>query len=246
SDLKENTATQRLTKLGIRVYFGHQAENIQTADAIVVSSAIDKNNPEIQAARAARIPVVSRAEMLAELMRFHYGIAIAGTHGKTTTTSLTASILAEAGFDPTFVIGGLLNSAGANARLGKGRYLVAEADESDASFLYLQPKLAVVTNIDADHMVTYNNDFNQLRNTFLEFLHHLPFYGLAVLCLDNAEIKTLLPNISRKVYTYGTDPDADVRAEDISHNGQQSFFTLRARQSEPVAVTLNLPGLHNV
>ncbi|KOR33180.1 UDP-N-acetylmuramate--alanine ligase [Achromatium sp. WMS3] len=246
SDLKENTATLRLSNLGAAISLGHRAENLKGADAIVISSAVDKNNPEIQAAQSERIPVVPRAEMLAELMRFHYGIAIAGTHGKTTTTSLISSLLAEAGLDPTFVIGGLLNSTGANARLGKGRYLVAEADESDASFLYLQPKLAVVTNIDADHMDTYSNDFNKLRSTFIEFLHHLPFYGLAVLCIDDIEVQALLPAISRKIKTYGTHPDADVRAQAIHYTGQQSYFTLVMDKSEPVSVTLNLPGHHNV
>jgi UDP-N-acetylmuramate--alanine ligase len=197
SDLRDSKVTERLRGLGIEVFIGHRAEQVSEADAVVVSTAIDEDNPEIQQARAARIPIVRRAEMLAELMRFYYGVAVAGTHGKTTTTSLVASILAEGGLDPTFVIGGQLNSAGANARLGTSKYLVAEADESDASFLYLQPMISVVTNIDADHMRTYGNDFNRLRNTFMEFLHHLPFYGLAVLCLDDDEIRALLPQIPR-------------------------------------------------
>lgn len=247
SDIKTTDVTKRLTALGAIIHIGHNAENILNADAIVISSAVNEHNPEVQAARAARIPVVPRAEMLAELMRFHYGIAIAGTHGKTTTTSLIASILAEAGMDPTFVIGGLLNSAKANARLGKGRYLVAEADESDASFLYLQPMLAVVTNVDFDHMATYGNDFNKLRNTFIEFLHHLPFYGLAVLCMDDEETRNLISQITRQTRTYGTHSQADVRADAIHHAGQRTFFELKyPGQTTPLAVTLNLPGQHNV
>ncbi|PVV27536.1 MAG: UDP-N-acetylmuramate--L-alanine ligase, partial [gamma proteobacterium symbiont of Ctena orbiculata] len=212
SDQRESTVTSRLTKLGAEVMFGHKGEHVEAVDAVVISSAIKEDNPEVCAARDARIPVVPRAEMLAEIMRFHYGIAVAGTHGKTTTTSLVTSILAEAGLDPTFVIGGRLNSAGANARLGDGEYLVAEADESDASFLCLQPMLAVVTNIDADHMTTYGGDFNRLRGTFLEFLHHLPFYGRAVMCIDDEEIRNLLGEVSRPITTYGFSDDADVQA----------------------------------
>jgi UDP-N-acetylmuramate--alanine ligase len=247
SDLKEGQVTRRLTELGALVQIGHRPENVQGSDAVVVSSAVDESNPEVAAARTLRIPVVPRAEMLEELMRFRYGIAVAGTHGKTTTTSLVASLLAEGGLDPTFVIGGRLNSAGANARLGSGRYLVAEADESDASFLYLQPMLAVVTNIDADHMSTYGNDFNRLRSTFIEFLHHLPFYGLAVLCVDDEEVRSLLPMVTRKVRTYGTREGADVRALDIRQEGHFTHFTVACeRLSEPLPVTLNLPGRHNV
>jgi UDP-N-acetylmuramate--alanine ligase len=247
SDLKAGAVTRRLAALGARIHIGHRGENLQDADAVVVSSAVHDSNPEVQAARAGRVPVVPRAEMLAELMRFHYGIAVAGTHGKTTTTSLVASLLAEAGLDPTFVIGGRLNSAGANARLGSSAYLVAEADESDASFLYLQPMLAVVTNIDADHMATYGNDFNRLRGTFIEFLHHLPFYGLAVLCTDDEEVRSLVPLVTRPVRTYGTRPEADVRAADIRRDGPRTHFKVQwAGRPAPLEVTLNLPGHHNV
>jgi len=215
SDLKENPVTQRLQGQGVQVVFGHDAAWVADADVVVISSAVTDDNPEVQAARARRIPVVPRAEMLAELMRFRHGIAVAGTHGKTTTTSLVASLLAEGGLDPTFVIGGRLNSAGANARLGASRYLVAEADESDASFLYLQPLTAIVTNIDADHMETYGGDFERLRQAFIEFLHHLPFYGLAVLCADDPVVRGLAPELSRPVLTYGFHPDADLRLTDI-------------------------------
>jgi UDP-N-acetylmuramate--alanine ligase len=247
SDLKESAVTRRLAALGVTTLIGHRAEHVTGCDAVVVSSAVNEANPEWRAARAARIPVVPRAEMLAELMRFRYGIAVAGTHGKTTTTSLVASVLAEAGLDPTFVIGGRLNSAGANARLGSGRYLVAEADESDASFLYLQPTVAVVTNIDADHMATYGNNFNRLRATFVEFLHHLPFYGLAVLCTDDEELRSLAPMISRPVRTYGTRPDADLRAEAIRQSGHQTHFVAVSEAlPEPLEISLNLPGRHNV
>jgi UDP-N-acetylmuramate--alanine ligase len=247
SDQKESGVTRRLSELGARVYQGHRAEHVQGVDAVVTSSAVKEDNPEVIAARQSRIPVVPRAEMLAEIMRFQFGIAVAGTHGKTTTTSLVTSILAEAGLDPTFVIGGRLNSAGANARLGEGQYLVAEADESDASFLYLQPMLAVVTNIDADHMTTYGGDFNRLRGTFLEFLHHLPFYGQAVMCIDDPVVRALLPEVTRPVMTYGFSEDADVRATEIRSVGLQTHFTLHAKGFDgPVEVTLNLPGRHNV
>lgn len=247
SDLRDTEVTQRLRALGIPVFIGHRAEQVQGADAVVVSSAIDETNPEILKARELRIPIVRRAEMLAELMRFYYGVAVAGTHGKTTTTSLIASLLAEGGLDPTFVIGGRLNSAGANARLGSSQYLVAEADESDASFLYLQPMLAVVTNIDADHMRTYGNDFERLRQTFREFLHHLPFYGLAVLCLDDPEVRALIPQIARPVRTYGTSPEADLRASDIRFAGMQTRFRVEGVGLErPLELMLNLPGRHNV
>ena len=245
SDKRANAATDRLSGLGARVFIGHASEQVAGVDAVVVSSAIDETNPEILAARAGRIPLVRRAEMLAELMRFYYGVAVAGTHGKTTTTSLVASVLAEGGLDPTFVIGGLLNSAGANARLGASRYLVAEADESDASFLYLQPMLAVITNIDADHMVTYGQDFGRLRNTFMEFLHHLPFYGLAALCIDDDEVRALVPEVPRPVRTYGTRPEADVRAVGVRQQGLRMFFEVEY-PGGGFPVELNLAGRHNV
>ena len=247
SDQRESATTRRLRGLGVQVYIGHRAGQVTDADAVVVSTAIDEANPEIQEARARRIPVVRRAEMLAELMRFYYGVAVAGTHGKTTTTSLVASVLAEGGLDPTFVIGGLLNSAGANAKLGTTKYLVAEADESDPSFLYLQPMVSIVTNIDADHMQTYGNDFQRLRNAFMEFLHHLPFYGLAVLCIDDPEVRALEPRVPRPVRTYGTRPEADVRAVDIRQDGLRMYFEVHSRElSAPLPIELNLPGRHNV
>ena len=246
SDRRESEVTRRLSSLGVEVRIGHAAENAADVDAVVVSTAIDETNPEIVAARARRIPVVRRAEMLAELMRFRFGIAVAGTHGKTTTTSLVASILTEAGLDPTFVIGGRLTSAGSSARLGQGEYLVAEADESDASFLYLQPMMAIVTNVDADHMATYGGDFDRLRRTFVEFLHHLPFYGLAVLCTDDPEVRGLLPEVTRPVLSYGTAEDVDLRAVDIRRDGLQTHFTAIGRDGLRVDVTLNLPGRHNV
>jgi len=247
SDLKEGDTIARLRRLGIEVFIGHRAEQAADADAVVVSTAIDEENPEIAQARARRIPVVRRAEMLAELMRFYYGVAVAGTHGKTTTTSLVASVLAEGGLDPTFVIGGRLNSAGANAKLGTTKYLVAEADESDASFLFLQPMVSIVTNIDADHMRTYGNDFNRLRSTFMEFLHHLPFYGLGILCIDDDEVRSLLPMISRPVRTYGTRPEADVRAERVRQDGLRMHFEVQAAElAQPLKVELNLAGRHNV
>jgi UDP-N-acetylmuramate--alanine ligase len=247
SDQRESGVTLRLARLGAMINLGHAAGHVQDVDAVVISSAVKENNPEVVAARELRIPVVPRAEMLAEIMRFHYGIAVAGTHGKTTTTSLVTSVLAEAGLDPTFVIGGRLNSAGANARLGEGEYLVAEADESDASFLYLQPMLAVVTNIDADHMTTYGGDFNRLRGTFLEFLHHLPFYGVAVLCIDDEEVRSLLPEITRPITTYGFREGSDVRATDIRQEGLKTHFTVHAEAFDaPLQITLNLPGRHNV
>ncbi len=247
SDQRQSEVTRRLAGMGASISIGHSAEAVEGRDAVVISSAVKADNPEVKAARGQRIPVVPRAEMLAEIMRFHYGIAVAGTHGKTTTTSLVTSVLAEAGLDPTFVIGGRLNSAGANARLGGGEYLVAEADESDASFLYLQPMLAVVTNIDADHMTTYGGDFNRLRETFVEFLHHLPFYGLAVLCIDDQEVRDLLPKITRRVITYGVSEDADIRATGLSQTGLRTTFTVQAEcLDEPLDISLNLPGRHNV
>ena len=246
SDIAENAVVKRLVALGATVHIGHHAENINGASVIVVSTAIDKTNPEITAAFEQRIPVVRRAEMLAELMRFRHGIAIAGTHGKTTTTSLIASILAEGELDPTFVIGGLLNSAGTNARLGSSRYLVAEADESDASFLHLQPMVSVVTNIDADHMETYDGDFEKLKDTYLEFLHNLPFYGIAVLCIDNPVVRELLPRVARQVITYGFSEDADIRATNFEQSAGQSRFNVVIHNDTNFDVTLNLPGEHNV
>jgi len=247
SDMREGAPFRRLQAAGARVMVGHRAENIAGADAVVISSAVRPDNPEVVAARAQRIPVVPRAEMLAELMRFRFGIAIAGTHGKTTTTSLIASLLAEGGLDPTFVIGGRLNSAGSNARLGAGEFLVAEADESDASFLYLQPMMAVVTNIDRDHMTTYDGDFDRLRETFGEFLHHLPFYGMAVLCVDDPEVRGLLSTISRPFLTYGMEQEADLRASEVCYTGSRTEFTVRQRgESEGSRFVLNLPGRHNV
>jgi len=246
SDIKESPVTQHLTQLGIQVFIGHQADNISQADVVVVSTAIDKTNPEVAAAYQQHIPVIPRAEMLAELMRFRFGIAVAGTHGKTTTTSLVTCILAEGGLDPTFVIGGRLNSAGTNAKLGLGHYLVAEADESDASFLYLQPMVAVVTNIDQDHMETYGGCYQKLKDTFIEFLHHLPFYGLAVLCLDDAGVQAILPQLSKPVKTYGVHENADVRAVDIQQQGMHTTFTVLRTGMSPLTVTLAMPGWHNM
>ena len=231
SDLSEGTVTEKLKAAGIKVYKGHTAENIRDVDVVVTSSAIPADNPEIQVARSHMIPVVPRAEMLAELMRFSNGIAVAGTHGKTTTTSLIASILAEGGLDPTYVIGGKLNSSASNAKLGSGQYLVAEADESDASFLYLQPMLAVVTNVDSDHLSTYGGDFNRLRDTFVEFLHHLPFYGLAIVCVDDDNARQLLPKITRPVIRYGIEQDADICASNIQTSGLQSTFDVTLNDS---------------
>ncbi|MDQ8037454.1 MAG: UDP-N-acetylmuramate--L-alanine ligase [Pedobacter sp.] len=246
SDIKAGKSTERLVGFGAEVFIGHRAENIKGADVIVVSTAIDNENPEIAAAREARLPIVRRAEMLAELMRYRHGIAVAGTHGKTTTTSLVSSIMGEEGLDPTFVIGGLLNSAGTNAKLGASRYFVAEADESDASFLHLQPMASIVTNIDADHMDTYGGSFEKLKQTFIEFLHNLPFYGLAVVCGDDPVIRELLPQIGRPTVTYGFQDDNDVRAINIHQDGLQTHFTVLRPGHEPLPVTLNLPGLHNV
>lgn len=247
SDLKENPVTHHLAQQGVTIHIGHVEENISGCDVVVISSAVKESNPEVQAARAYRIPVVPRAEMLAELMRFRHGIAIAGTHGKTTTTSLIASLMAEGGLDPTFVIGGRLNSAGTNARLGAGHFLVAEADESDASFLHLQPMTAVVTNIDADHMATYDGDFSRLRQTFVEFLHNLPFYGLAVMCLDDEEVRNLLPSVTRRVVTYGFSAEADLRAHDVVQEGVRTRFRVsRSDAPDWLDITLNMPGRHNV
>ncbi len=245
SDLRANAVTRRLSDLGACIWYGHDGRRVACMDAVVTSSAIGSDNSEVAAARQHRIPVVPRAEMLAELMRFRYGVAVAGTHGKTTTTSLIASLLAEDGLDPTFVIGGRLNSVASHARLGAGHYLVAEADESDASFLYLQPMIAVVTNIDADHLAAYQGDFARLRASFLEFLHHLPFYGLAVLCIDDPEIRALLDRMTRSTRTYGYSVDADVRATDVVQRGLRTGFTVRVEDEAPFAVELNLPGRHN-
>lgn len=246
SDLKPSKTTERLTEQGITVYFGHQAQHTEGADVLVVSTAIDAENAEIRQAINQRIPVVRRAEMLGELMRYRHGIAVAGTHGKTTTTSLLTCMLAEENLDPTYVIGGLLNRSGVNAALGASRYLVAEADESDASFLYLQPMAAIVTNIDADHMETYGGSFEKLKDTFIQFLHNLPFYGLAVVCGDDAVIRELLPRIGRPLLTYGFDAENDIRAVDIEQSGMQSHFTVLRKEREPLRLTINQPGLHNV
>ena len=247
SDAAENANTRRLVALGVSVAIGHDAAHAAGADVVVISSAIRESNPEVVAAHAAKIPVIPRAEMLGELMRLQRGIAIAGTHGKTTTTSFVASVLAQGGLDPTFVIGGRLNSAGTNARLGRGEYLVAEADESDASFLHLQPFMAVVTNIDVDHMDTYGGDFNRLKQTFVDFLHNLPFYGLAILCLDDPVVREILPRVHKPVRTYGTSEEADVRATDISQDGLQMHFTATVgKRGNPMRITLNHPGRHNV
>jgi UDP-N-acetylmuramate--alanine ligase len=246
SDLAENPAIRRLKGLGARISVKHNAQNINGADAVVVSSAVHPDNPEVLAAREHRIPVVPRALMLAELMRLKQGVAIAGTHGKTTTTSLVASVLAEAGLDPTFVIGGRLNAAGSNARLGAGDFIVVEADESDASFLHLQPVIAVVTNIDADHMDTYQQDFARLEQAFLQFLQNLPFYGTAVLCTDDPNLRKLLAQVTKPVLTYGTSDDASVRAEAIAHDGGRMKFRARRQGAKPLDVVLNLPGRHNV
>jgi UDP-N-acetylmuramate--alanine ligase len=247
SDKADNATTRRLAGLGARIDRGHDAANVADADVLVVSSAIKSDNPELVAARERRIPVVPRAEMLGELMRFRRGIAVAGTHGKTTTTSLTASVLAEAGLDPTFVIGGQLIAAGANARLGTGEYLVAEADESDGSFLLLSPVIAIVTNIDADHLENYDGDFEHVKKAFRDFLHRLPFYGVAVLCVDDDEVAALARETNRRVLTYGIDTAADLRASNLCQTGSSTAFTLHLPEGGPaVAFTLNLPGRHNV
>lgn len=247
SDLRQSRVTDRLKEFGAEIFLGHRSNNILDVDVVVTSTAVPRSNPEIEAARERRVPIVRRAEMLAELMRFRHGIAVAGTHGKTTTTSLLASIYAEGGYDPTFVIGGLLNSAGTNAKLGKSRYFIAEADESDASFLHLQPMVSVVTNIEADHMDTYGGDFKNLENNFIEFLHNLPFYGLAVLCSDDETIQELAPKISRPMTTYGFNQKADVRAIDFEQRGTKSYFKVVRRDCVgQLDIILNLPGKHNV
>ncbi|MFW5825387.1 MAG: UDP-N-acetylmuramate--L-alanine ligase [Marinobacter sp.] len=248
SDLKESPVTDRLKGLGVSIHIGHRETNSEGADVVVVSSAVRADNPEVVSARSRRVPIVPRAEMLAEIMRYRHGIAVAGTHGKTTTTSLIASVLGEAGPDPTFVIGGKLNSAGTNAQLGGSRYLVAEADESDASFLHLTPVIAVVTNIEADHMDTYDGDVAQLKKTFVEFLHNLPFYGVAVMCLDDDYVTEILPRISRAIITYGIDrEDADYRATAIESDGLRTRFTVkRPGGRSDLSVELRMPGRHNV
>jgi UDP-N-acetylmuramate--alanine ligase len=246
SDLKANAVTRRLEGLGAKIAIGHSAQNIADADVVVVSTAVASENPEVKQALAQRIPVVKRAEMLGELMRFRYSIAVAGTHGKTTTTSMVSSLLAEGGLDPTFVIGGRLKSAGTNARLGTGKYLVAEADESDASFMHLQPMIAIVTNVDADHLATYDGDFERLKQSFVAFLHNLPFYGLAVLCADDVHAASLLPRINRPIVTYGVESQADVRATNVKREGMQSCFDVVRAGRSPLTVRLNLPGRHNV
>ncbi len=248
SDLKRSLVVRRLIDLGIHIAIGHKEENSARADVVVISTAIPAENPEVKAAHAKRIPVIPRAQMLAELMRFKYGITVAGTHGKTTTTSLLSTVFAEAGLKPTFVVGGKVNSAGANARLGEGRYFIAEADESDASFLHLTPMITVVTNIDADHMHTYHNDFTELRNTFLRFIQRLPFYGLAVMCMDDPEIRSILPNITCSVVTYGFHEGADIRAINFLQSGLQSDFTVLygKNHNKSFRVKLNLAGAHNV
>lgn len=247
SDIAENAMVRHLRELGIEVAIGHRRENVADAHVVVVSTAIDADNPEIEAAREQRIPVVRRAEMLAELMRFRRGIAVAGTHGKTTTTSLVASVLASGDIDPTYVIGGKLISSGRHARLGLSDYLVAEADESDASFLYLQPMMAIVTNIDNDHLSTYEGDFERLKQTFVEFLHHLPFYGLAVLCIDDPVVSEIMDQVARPVLTYGEAEDADVRITAVAAHGARTRFSVQLPDADNVLeIELNLPGKHNV
>ncbi|MEX1056245.1 MAG: UDP-N-acetylmuramate--L-alanine ligase, partial [Natronospirillum sp.] len=247
SDLNASAATERLEALGARVFIGHRAEHVSKVDVVVVSTAVDKSNPEIVSATENRIPIIRRAEMLGELMRYRHAIVIAGTHGKTTTTSLVASVLAQGGMDPTFVIGGLLNSAGTNAKLGASRYMVAEADESDASFLHLQPMVAVVTNIDDDHMATYEGDFEKLKQTFLDFLHNLPFYGLAVMCVDDEIVRGILPSVARPVLTYGLAEDADFRIHSLEQKGAVTRFCVtRPDAVRDLDITLNMPGVHNV
>lgn len=249
SDLADSAVTQRLQTLGATIHLGHDSKNLHDADAVVISTAVKADNPEVLAAREQRIPVVPRAVMLAELMRLRQGIAVAGTHGKTTTTSLVTSVLAKGGYDPTFVIGGRLNSSGANARLGTGEFIVAEADESDASFLYLTPILAVVTNIDADHMETYGHDFNKLKQAFVDFIERLPFYGRALLCVDDINVREILPRISKPVTTYGFGEDAHIRAVNVRHEGGKMCFTAVCRHNSiplDLDITLNLAGLHNV
>ncbi|SIO93201.1 UDP-N-acetylmuramate--L-alanine ligase [Vibrio spartinae] len=245
SDIAANAITDSLKAKGAIIHIGHQAANVAKASVVVVSTAIDMHNPELVEARERRVPIVRRAEMLAELMRFRHGIAVAGTHGKTTTTALVTQIYFEAGLDPTFVNGGLVKSAGTNARLGSSRILIAEADESDASFLHLQPMVSIVTNIEADHMDTYQGDFETLKRTFIEFLHNLPFYGQAILCIDDPVVRELIPQLSRHVVTYGFSQDADVRIENYQQRGQQGQFTVVRKERQNLSITLNIPGRHN-
>ena len=246
SDMAESASVRNLRKSGAQVWIGHDAEWVHGADVVVISTAVKADNPEVIEAREQRIPVIRRAEMLAELMRFRYGIAVAGTHGKTTTTSLVASVLGEGGLDPTYVIGGKLNSSNCHARLGSGHYLVAEADESDASFLHLQPMIAIVTNIDADHMDTYGGDFEKLKDTFVEFLHNLPFYGMAVMCGDEPVVRELIPRAARPVLTYGFEEGNDARATNVRADGTGMLFTVQLPGNDPFDVRLNQPGRHNV
>lgn len=246
SDIKASANTQRLQTMGAKIFIGHKAQNTQKADVVVYSSAIKSSNPEIKAAISESKPLIPRAEMLAELMRYRHSIAIAGTHGKTTTTSIVASVLAAGGFDPTFIIGGLLNSAGTNARLGESRYLVAEADESDASFMHLQPMVTVITNIEADHMSTYGGDFENLKKYFVDFIHNLPFYGLAVLCIDDPVVREILPRISRPKLTYGFAKDADFQIQNLTQKqGTVNFQVTRPNKKSPIKIRLNMPGEHN-
>jgi UDP-N-acetylmuramate--alanine ligase len=246
SDLRESLATDRLKRLGAKIFTGHQASNIEGTEVVVISSAIDRTNPEVSAALDARIPVIPRAQMLAELMRFKHGIAISGTHGKTTTTSLAASVLAEGGLDPTYIIGGKLNQADTNASLGASQYIIAEADESDASFLVLKPMIAIVTNIDADHMSTYGGDFEQLKQTFVQFLQNLPFYGLVIANADDPVVTKLLPTVGRKFLTFGIDSEADYRAVNLVTEGLQTHFEAISPNSMRLNITLSMPGRHNV
>lgn len=245
SDLNVSTVTQRLEYLGAKIFHSHSTENIKYADVVVVSSAIKDDNPEVVAAKLARIPVIQRAQMLAEIMRFRHGIAIAGTHGKTTTTAMIAMIYAQAGLDPTFVNGGLVKSAGANAHLGLSRYLIAEADESDASFLHLQPMVSVVTNIEPDHMETYGGSFSKMKQTYIDFLHNLPFYGLAVMCVDDPVLQEIMPQIGRQVITYGFSDEADYQIKDYRQVGFQGFYTVTYPSGKTIEVVLNVPGRHN-
>lgn len=247
SDTTDGANTRRLSDMGVKIYIGHSADHISGMDVVVVSTAVDETNPEVVAAKAQKIPVIPRAEMLGELMQLQRGIAIAGTHGKTTTTSLVASLLAEGGLDPTFVIGGRLNSAGTNARLGHGEYLVAEADESDASFMHLHPLMSVVTNIDADHLSTYGGDFSVLKQAFIDFIHNIPFYGVAIMCVDDPVVREILPSIHKPVMTYGTSPTADLQVSKITQQGNKTSFTVSLYdEQEWLQVTLNQPGKHNV
>ncbi|MCZ6855295.1 MAG: UDP-N-acetylmuramate--L-alanine ligase, partial [Gammaproteobacteria bacterium] len=247
SDLQASSVTARLIELGAHVRIGHDSDHVRDCDVVVISSAVSEDNPEVVAAHEMHIPVVARAEMLGELMRYRHGIAVAGTHGKTTTTSLITAIFQAADLDPTFVVGGLLNSAGANARLGVSRYIIAEADESDASFLYLQPMSAVITNIDREHMGTYNDDFEKLKQTFVEFVHRLPFYGSIVLCIDDEHVRDVLPQLARPMLTYGFADDADFRAEDLKTAGQTWQFSVRRPRGLPdLLISLAVPGRHNV